>query len=371
MNSEKLSWVALCLLGILFPQSADAGPQKRDYWPTKAWKSAKPEKQGMDSEKLQRLRAFLKADQATKGVVIVRGGYIVGEYYFRGFKATDSHRSASVAKSFTSAVIGKAIANGHFKSSQQKVAEIYPPAKDFKDLTIEHLLTMSSGFEWRNKRDKTDILLAESYESYIKTKRLRHPPGRKFIYKPADPMLLSLTLTHVTGKSLEEYGREHLFKVIGIDQMTWKSDSKKITHGAGGITMSPRDYARFGYLYLNKGHWAGAQLLPKKWIERSTTFQTPNKKSYAYLWWHRRPKAPIPQDMYSARGSGGQRIIVVPSLDLVVIRVGDDLKRKVAWDHQFMKLIVESVNPEASQEKGSALRAKKLYALPKIQFSFF
>ncbi|MDF1664963.1 MAG: serine hydrolase [Planctomycetota bacterium] len=371
MNSEKLSLAVLCLLGISYPFSAFAGPTKRDYWPTKAWKSSKPEGQGMDSAKLKRVSAFLKADQATKGVVIVRGGYIVGEYYFRGFKATDSHRSASVAKSFTSAVIGKAIANGDIKSAQQKVAEIYPPAKDFKGLTIEHLLTMSSGFAWRTKRDKTDILLAESYESYIKTKHLSHRPGRKFIYKPADPMLLSLTLKHVTGKSLRDYGEEHLFKPIGINTMTWRSDSKNVTHGAGGVTMSPRNYARFGYLYLNKGHWDGKQLLPEQWVKRSTTYQTPDKKSYAYLWWHRRPKAPIPADMYSARGSGGQRIIVVPSLDLVVIRVGDDLKRKVAWDRQFMKLIVESVLPEKGSEADSTSEAKKLYSLPRIHFSIY
>lgn len=362
-SSETLSLVALCFFGMTCPQSAQADPKPRDYWPTKAWKTAKPETQGVDSEKLKKVQEFFKRDGATKGVVIVRGGYIIGEYYYQGFKATELHRSASVAKSFTSAVVGRAITKGDFVGVQKKVSELYPPAKKFKDLTVEHLLTMSSGIAWRNRRDKTDLFISESYEAFVKSKNLGQRPGRKFIYKPVDPILLSLTFKHVTGKTLEEYGREHLFKLLGMGKMTWNSDSKKVTHGAGGIMLCARDYARLGYLFLNKGRWGKDQILSKEWVERSTTYQTPDNKNYGYYWWHRRPKAPIPGDMYSARGSGGQRIVVVPSLDLVVVRVGENVRKKTQWDHRFMQLIVESIQKSAKKTTPSET-AKKLYSYP-------
>ena len=110
-------------------------------------------------------------------------------------------------------------------------------------------------------------------------------------------------------------------------------------------------------------------------MKKSSSFSSPANKNYGYLWWHRRPKAPIPSDMYSARGRGGQRVIVVPSLDLVVIRVGDSVNRKAKWDHQFMKLIVESIAAPAKVEKSTKAKAiqkpakeqsesKKLYSIP-------
>jgi CubicO group peptidase (beta-lactamase class C family) len=360
-SSAKLP-IVIILISILGPLStlAESAPKKRDYWPTKEWKTIKPEQAGVDSKRLEKLRHFIERDQTTKGAIVIRNGYIVGEWYFRGFDKNQGHRSASVAKSFTSAIVGKAIAEGKLKGPKQKVGDIHPSAKKFKDLTLENLLSMSSGFNWRNFRDKIEIRLYSSYIEFIMTRHIQQQPGTKFQYKPVDPNFLSVIVQHVTGKSLKEYGMETLFKPIGISKFDWRGDPKGTTNGAAGITMKTRDYARFGYLFLNNGHWDGKQLLPEKWVKRSTTFAAKGNKSYGYLWWHKRAKAPVPSDTYSARGKYGQRIIIIPSLDMVVIRVGDEFKqRKEVWDQQFLKLAVESALKTPAKAPIAPKEAKK------------
>jgi CubicO group peptidase (beta-lactamase class C family) len=363
-NNRKLCVLALSL-GLIYPMMNNVGaaPKARDYWPTKAWKSTNPEKQGMSAERLKQLQAFLERDGTTKGVMIVRHGYVVAEWYFRDFKASDKHRSASVAKSFTSAIVGRAIADGKIKGPKQKVSELHPLGAQFKDLTIENLLTMSSGFQWRNKKDKIEIFLADSYEDFLKSKKIVHKPGTKFQYKPADPMFLSVIVQHKTGKTLKDFGVETLLKPIGINEFSWGTDPKGTTNGAAGINMRVRDFARFGYLYLNRGHWDGQQLLPKRWVDRSTTFKTPTRKTYAYLWWTKHYKGPVPADTYAAIGKGGQRIAVIPSLDIVAVRVGDEFKQKKAtWDYQFLKHITEAVKPVIPAKKTPVKKA--LYSKP-------
>lgn len=346
--------LSLCLIPFI---PAEANPQ-RDYWPTKNWRAAKPASQGFNPNQLKKVKQFAENDGGTKALIIIRGGYIVGEWYFQGAKATDTYKSASVAKSFTSAVVGKAIAEGKIKGPKQSVGD-FSQNGQFKAVTIEDLLTMSSGIKWTQQFD-IDLRRASrsgSYLDFIRKQSLGKKPGAKFQYKSCDPTLLSCIVRKATGQSMLDYGMAKVFRPIGLTQMTWKADSTGTTNGAAGVETTARNYARFGYLFLNQGQWDGAKILPKKWISRSTVFSKGANKNYGYLWWHRAYKSPIPKGCYAAKGRGVQRVIVLPKLDMVVVRLGTDpTMNKARWENELLTRVVQSVK---GTKAGSKKKRKK------------
>lgn len=353
MNKSVFIGAALSLCAVTL-SSVEANPQ-RDYWPTKAWRVATPASQGLSKKQLDKVRQFAENDGGSKALIIIRGGYIVGEWYFHGTKASDTHKSASVAKSFTSAVVGRAVTEGKIKGPKQSVADF--SGGKFKAVTIEDLLTMSSGIQWAQSFD-VDLRRAGragSYLDFIKQQKLGKKPGAKFQYKSCDPTLLSCIVKEATGKSMLDYGMATIFRPIGLTRLSWRADSTGVTNGAAGVETTARNYARFGYLFLNEGQWDGQKILAKKWVQRSTVFSKGPNKNYGYLWWHRNYKAPIPKGCYAAKGRGVQRVIVMPKLDMVVVRLGTDpTMNKARWENELLLRVVQSVNgtPTKKPAKG-------------------
>lgn len=313
---------------------------KRDYWPTEEWKEEKPDSLNINSKKLKKLEELIVSQYKNiNGIVVVRKGYIVFERY-NGFKHDDTHNVASVTKSFTSALIGIALDKGYIQSIDQKVLEFFPEYEfapsDIKKraVTIRQLLTMTAPIASKsigNKWEPLDRLRRQpNWVKYILDVLGKGNAG-KFQYSTSGVHLLSAIITQTTGKSAREFANEYLFKPIGIKDIPdhemksfllddvfgknvngWVKDPQNITAGGFGLTISPRDMARFGFLYLNEGVWGDKQIIPKQWVVDSIAL---NPNNYGYLWWLKKENGLI---AYLALGSGGSMICCIPEKDLVV-----------------------------------------------------
>jgi len=315
----------------------------RDYWPTRDWQSADPASLGMDVEKLAELDPMIRSGYGNiQGVVVVRKGYIAFEKYNNGCGERDTHHVASVTKSVTSALVGIAIDPGYIQSVEQKVLDFFPEyvtgAGDIqkRTITLRHLLTMTAPFAWktsdrRNFEPLDRLRRQRDWVTYILNLMGQNGQPGRFQYCTAATHLLSAILTRTTGMCARQYANKRLFHPLGMreiphhelksfllddvfsDKVTgWLHDPQGNTVGGWGLTITPRDMARFGFLYLNRGVWDGEQVLSEKWVCESTAM---NSNQYGYLWWLRQEDGLF---AYAALGSGGSVICCVPGKDLVV-----------------------------------------------------
>jgi len=275
---------------------------------------------------------YFEQGNTSGSLLIVRHGELVYEKYFRNYLKPDKTvKLYSVTKSIFSALVGIAVDQGLIDSLDHKVSEYFPeyfyPDTDprMKQVTLRHLLTMSSGFMWgelgpiQSRWMNSDNWVEEAINlDFIED------PGTGFTYCTANTQILSGILTKLTGEPLKDYAQKYLFTPIGISAKNWSwgMDDHGYALGGYGMNLRPRDLARFGYLYLNQGYWDGKQVVSSKWVQESTRSQikTGYGPEYGYLWWIR-PDPDLPK--YMAQGSGGQSIYIVPGLDLVVVVTGD------------------------------------------------
>ncbi len=307
-------------------------PVNTEYYTENSWKNSTPEEQGVDSEKLYDLVKGIRENKTEiDSLVIVRNGYIITEAYFSGNK--DSLRALySCTKSVTSALVGAAIDDGYIKDVDMKLLDIYPDMKIKnnntlkKQITLEHLLTMSSGFDWDevtisySHPDNPLPQLERSPDTvqFMLNRSVSTEPGRAFNYNSGGSHLLSAIITKLSGKALAEYAEDKLFKPLGITNKSWYSAQDGISFGGYGLYMRATDMAKLGYLYMKKGKWGDKQIIPEEWVELSTIKHIDadyngTSKGYGYQWWVNSFGG------YSARGFQGQYIIVQPELDMVVV----------------------------------------------------
>jgi CubicO group peptidase (beta-lactamase class C family) len=252
----------------------------------------------------------------------VRRGYLVYEQYFMDFAREYTQNSASVTKSITSALVGIALQQGYLKSLDQKVLDFFPEyiTSDtdplVREITLKHLLTMSAGF------NKDDLYLKTTQEKI--QQKIVHAPGTFFEYNNDAADLLAPILMKATNTGLLDFAQKDLFDPLGISEIIWERpftppfDRDPYQRVSQGIHLLPRDMAKFGYLYLNNGKWAGKQIIPKNFVKASTHKQikTDDATDYGYLWWVK----PIGgHSCYFAFGSNGQYICVFQDLDMVVV----------------------------------------------------
>ena len=324
---RTLSWILIC---VTYGLSADPATAEPDYWPTEAWRSATPEAQGMDSRMLlEMLQSIRERKLAIDSLTIVRNGYIVLDAYFHPFDGQSKHIIESVTKSFTSALIGIALDKGYLDSLDQPILAyltnhpINDPDGLKKGISIRHLLTMTSGLDSRDSYQHRyagfyDMLASGNWVQHVLDRPLARAPGEAFEYSTGATHLLSAVLQHAVGTSMVAFAREHLFEPLGITDVSWSSDPQGITVGEGQMMLTPRDMAKFGLLYLNRGLWDGQQVISKAWVEASTRKHVPAVPiaGYGYLWWI------DPSGYYMAMGHLGQYLFVVPEKRLVVVVTG-------------------------------------------------
>ena len=316
------------------------------------WITASPDSVGMDGAQLCTIAARL-AQRATAvhSIVVVRHGKLVFEQYFPGydqpwgqpdgqyeFTATTKHDMRSATKSVTSLLVGIAIDRKLIAGVDEPVLRFFPDTAAVKQpgwdaITLRHLLTMSSGIKWDEARDWTDPkndephLISEADPiGYVLAKPVAAPPDTLWTYNGGGTELLGNILERVSGKPLETFAREALFQPLGITDVEWKPYKNGKIAAAAGLRLRPRDAAKIGQLVLNRGQWNGQHIVSADWIAQSITpqFQAVGYFGgtlfYGYQWWMGRSLAGGKEIKWiGALGWGGQRIFIVPELDLVMM----------------------------------------------------
>ncbi len=388
----SLALLAIPAAATIGADSAQKTSAADGYWPGTEWRTSSPEEQGMDSSYIRGMIEYIQEQKKDiHSLLIVRNGYLVTEAYFYPYQKGVKHAINSCTKSVTSALVGIAINEGYIKSINDKVLSFFLDLKIAnldkrkKALTLEHLLKMTAGFDWVEEgyygsEDDSTIQMINSKDpvQFILDHKMIQEPGESFYYCTGASHLLSATLQKTTGKSILEYGQEKLLGPMGITDIYWTSDRKGITYGGLGLYLTPRDMAKFGYLFLKKGKWGANQIVPEKWVQESTRkhigFPYDQGSGYGYQWWT--------TSGYSARGLGGQYIIVFPESNLVVVFTsglrGMDYPLPFSFTTNYILASIKSDKPLAKNpaseaalnkiitEVGQAPEFKPVSELPEI-----
>lgn len=293
------------------------------------WLVASLAEEGLKEEIINDMMTDILAGKYPKliSIVLIRNGRLILEefLYYNNPYWLQEFRSAG--KSVTSVLMGIAFDKGYIKGVDEKLFEFFPAfekgdnwdrRKD--DVTLHHVLSMRWGFDESGPANK---LTWYTKNWIIKTLSLPliSEPGEKFEYHSAAPALCGPILEDISGMPVTEFAKEYLFKRLQISDYLWHTLSDGNTLTAGGMFMRPRDMAKIGYLILNHGQWHGRQILSEKWIDLSTKpYTSDDEMGYGYYWWLSKYKGgdEIFETIFAA-GHGGQRVMVVPKLNLVAV----------------------------------------------------
>jgi len=322
----------------IFPASdfISTGDYQGAYWPTEAWRTCDPNEVGMDPKKLKELNAevrlLLEMHIDFQSIVVVKDGYIVAEqYYSDDYGQDDLHRIYSCTKSLTSAMIGIALDKGLIGSVDDKMTDYYQdhefqnPSADKEDITLHHLLTMSAGLEWYeleypygDDRNSFRQWADDGYKvGFVLDQPTTAAPGDEYSYNTGASHVLSAIVQKSTGIRADSFALENIFTPLGIDEYYWPTSDEGVAFGGSGVRLTPRDMAKFGYLYLMNGEWDGDQIVAESWVEVSQQKHMARKyipdNYYGYQFWV------SDYGLYSAVGFEGQWIMIVPEHELVVV----------------------------------------------------
>lgn len=306
--------------------------------------------------------AYMKA-QRTAGLVIVQDGKIRLEKYGLDFSGDGKWTSFSVAKSFTSTLVGAAIKDGYIKSMDDKVSAYIPDLKGsvYDDVSIEQLLTMTSGVKWNEDYGdpKSDVALFNAHKaepgvdvtvSYMRKLSREAPTGMKWVYKTGETNLIGVLVSSATKKKLSDYLSEKIWAPFGMEQdASWLLGATGHEISGCCIQASTRDYARMGMFMLGGGVAGGKSVLPDGWIAAATTKQADigeQENGYGYQWWT------VNDGSYAAQGIFGQGIFIDPKRKLVIAsnsnwpqatdRQGGDQAQKRAIFYKQVQLAIDN-----------------------------
>jgi CubicO group peptidase (beta-lactamase class C family) len=286
--------------------------------------------------------AFAEPDperlRRTRAVVVVYRGRIVAERYAPGFSADVPLMGWSLAKSVMNALVGVAVGQGKLSLADTVSAPAWTEVGDpRRKIRVQHLLHMASGLDFREDyrnplADVTYMLLGTGdVAAYAAEKRRRAAPGTLWYYSSGDTNLLSWALRDALAddRAYLAFPRRALFYRIGMASAVMEPDAAGTLVGSSFMYATARDWARFGLLYLQDGVWEGDRILPEGWVAYSRTPapQDPLGNYGAHFWLNgsgedRRRSSKVPSDTFYAAGHEGQFVTIVPSRDLVVVRLG-------------------------------------------------
>ena len=291
---------------------------------------------------------FLAANH-TQALIVIKDGAVVYENYFNHTQRDSIVTSFSMAKSFTSALIGIAIQEGSIKSVDDSITTYLPELAKrdprFTEITIRDLLLMSSGLEYQEFRPllfNSDDILTSYYPDQrkiaLENTQIIDRSGQHFQYNKYHPQLLGMILERTTGMSVATYLQTRIWDKLGMEFAgSWSVDSKTsdFEKMETGVNARAIDFAKLGVLFLNGGRWQGHQVISEAWVHESTQpllpknyadyypkwFTTlPGQGYYKYMWWGMtRPEASYD---FTAYGNKGQFIYVSPQKNLVIVRNG-------------------------------------------------
>jgi CubicO group peptidase (beta-lactamase class C family) len=309
-------------------------------FPIPDWPTGSPEDHGLDSAALEEAAAAA-AQLGSHCLLVIRHGVIVGEWYWAGHDASTPQKSFSIAKSYSSALVGIALERGDLGGLDETVATHIPEwqGTDRETITIENVLSMTSGLEWSAWQDYVSMAtFSQDHSAFAVELAASEAPGSSWVYHNGAVQLLEPVFRAATGGTIEAYAQEHLWSKLGMTA-TWAHDPAGNPTPYASVMASCRDHARFGYLYLRGGTWADEQVVPAEHVAATLEPSQPANRAYGWLWWLNghlprldslmQPEEDVlvpyaPPDLFAARGFGNQFIDVIPSLDLMVVRFADD-----------------------------------------------
>jgi CubicO group peptidase (beta-lactamase class C family) len=351
-DARGVALLIMALLSIATMTAAAADPKPDCAAPADlndGWRTSPPQDQGLDPDLICSIGRRLDGweDANVHSVVVVRHGIVVYEHYLAGndqlwgkplgrvtYDATLLHDLRSVTKSVTSLVVGIALDRGWIKDLDAPVLSFFPEYADLRNaekerITLRHLLMMSTGLAWDETIPYSDPGNSESrmYEAkdpyrFVLERPVAGPPGEIFNYVTGAPTLLGAVLRKITGKPTDQLTKEVLLDPLGITEATWIHFDNGDTMSGGGLRLRPRDLAKIGQVVLAHGAWDGRQIVPATWIDESTKprLNAYSMYFYGYQWWLGRSLLDGRQvDWIAGRGYGGQRLIIVPSQDIVMV----------------------------------------------------
>lgn len=352
---------------------------KREYlYPKQTddnWTISTPDKEGMDMELIKEVVPKISNDyDGIDGIVVVRHGKLILDEYFNGYDSEKPHKLFSITKSITGAVVGIAIEQGFMKSENDSIKNylgdyLTNKTHALKNLTVKHILTMSTGLDWVELGDMNSqgmkIPFTNDWIEFVLNQPINSTPGSIFNYSSGNTMLLAPIIKNSTGIQADKFADKYLFSPLGIKTYEWVKMSEfwtktqggeipgveepksltydtifsEFTNTGTGLKMRPRDIAKFGQLYLNNGQWDGKQIITEGWIKKSTQSHFSNKE-YGYLW--RLTKYDFNDQKiscYYGTGFGLQKLYVFPTLDLVVVLTQQNYRRMPKGEKETQDII--------------------------------
>jgi CubicO group peptidase (beta-lactamase class C family) len=358
-SMTNLSKISLILLSLLLFSCSDKSI--RSSFEQYEWEFSTPDEQGLDPEILD--SAFTRAEQLgfVDALVVIRNSCILAEEYYNDYNSEMPHNVMSVSKSFLSALTGLALEHGFLENLEEHMLDYFPEyIHDDIDprkfaITVRHLLTMRMGIA----HDQVCYLQIYNSQNWIKT-TIEYPlasdPGERFSYNTFQTHLLAAIIARSSGTSVSEFAEKYLTSAMGIDIDFWERDLQGNFFGGNNMYFTPREMAVLGYMYLNNGRIDGTQIIPEDWVALTLSPSTdlgPNSwgvlknYNYAHLWWLGQLND---HDVFMAIGHGGQFIINIPFLNMIVVTTADN---DVDWDN-------------ADEQETAVLSIISKYVLPAV-----
>lgn len=295
-------------------------------------------KSGFNKDSIDNLLKFINETPPNdfRGLVVIKNNQLVIEEYFNTFWRNSIHDIRSAGKSVTAILLGIALKEGLVKSLDQDVYSFFPKDKypsineDYKQITLKHLLDMSSGLDADTDNSKTighevNWIARTDWKGYLLRIPLIAKPGKNWVYTDVNPLLIAAVIEETSGMSLRDYAKKNLFGPLGIEQFYWYTNAANQTGAAGNLYLSTLDFAKLGVLLVNEGSWRGKQLIDPGYIKKFSeeTFDisadNPFADFYGMLWYKARRNFGGKSYHYLfASGNGGNHLVLVPDKKIVI-----------------------------------------------------
>jgi CubicO group peptidase (beta-lactamase class C family) len=390
--------LSLLLLAALSPGAPEQTP-----WPAKAWPRDTPAHVGLNEKALSAFDSDLASGkyQLIDSFDVIRCGKLVyhrtyahdygkiygKEAHTRGplnarltgpynyfdpawhpyYHGTGLHSMQSVSKTVTSIILGIAITRGDFRAGLDTpvlhffdVAKVKNADARKQRVTLRDVLTMSTGLEWNEevpyddpRSDSSLMEATDDWVQYVIDKPMAEEPGKHFNYSSGATELLPYIFKKETGQDLEDYGKKYLFSPLSINYY-WKRTPLGVVDSEGGLYLEGEDLAKIGYLFLQNGMWKDQRIVSEDWVRQSLTprLDAEEGMKYGYKWWLY-PRKDSQNFIWMCLGFGGQRLMVFPKEQLIVVFTG----WQILGDEAPIPSLVDRILPAVhSQTCGSTIR---------------
>jgi CubicO group peptidase (beta-lactamase class C family) len=371
MEQQRSSFLLTIAIPILFmlvgctPSTEELAAVDYTPLPEDDWKVSTPAEQGLDPKLVAELYINAAELDTLYGLLVVKNGHLIAEGYFNGGAVGQKDFMASATKSITAALVGIALDQGCLSSIDQKMIEFFPEFTDQitdprkEQITIRDLLQMRSGYVWEERTPFMESFFSSEgyWLPFVVDFPLTSDPGTEFGYSNLTSHMLGVIVARACDTDLKSFAQEHLFSPIDGELGDWSLDADGYHYGSHGIPLTARDMAKFGLLYLNGGEYDRKRVISADWIEDS--LQRYSEKidlsgwipgitsrigyyrdlGYGYQWWS---ASAGEHQFYYAAGHGGNQIILLDELDMVIVTNADRLYGNFggdAWEKE--KAIIE------------------------------